>query len=80
MRRDNTDGRAGDGLARVRKKSDNGGVELNRIGGIEPSRDRRCTNERGYFELWPIVRPKEISPLSIRMLNPQSGLLHTQAL
>ena len=37
----------------------------------------RC---RGYFKLWPIARPNEISPLSIRTLNPQSGLLHTHAL
>jgi hypothetical protein len=83
MGRDNTDGRTAgrpDGLARVLKKRDNGGVELSRIRGIEPPRDRRCANERGYFELWPMVRPKEISPLSIRMLNPQSGLLHTHAL
>jgi hypothetical protein len=80
---DNTDGRLGgwaDGLARIIEKRDNGGVELKRISWIEPSRDRGCANEGGYFELCPIVRPNEISPLSIRMLNPQSGLLHTQAL
>lgn len=33
-----------------------------------------------YFCDWPIVRPKLISPLSMRMLNPHSGLLQTHAL
>jgi hypothetical protein len=33
-----------------------------------------------YLKLCPIVRPNEISPLSIRMLNPHSGFVHTQAL
>jgi hypothetical protein len=28
----------------------------------------------------PMVRPKLISPLSMRILNPQPGLEHTQAL
>jgi hypothetical protein len=34
----------------------------------------------GYLKLCPIARPSEISPLSMRRLNPQSGLVQTQAL
>lgn len=33
-----------------------------------------------YLKLWPIALPKVISPLSMRMLNPQSGLEQTHAL
>jgi hypothetical protein len=33
-----------------------------------------------YLCDWPTDRPKLISPLSIRKLNPQSGLLQTHAL
>ena len=35
---------------------------------------------RAYLKDWPSVRPIEISPLSIRRLKPQSGLLQTHAL
>jgi len=33
-----------------------------------------------YLTLWPMTRPNEISPLSIRMLKPQSGLVQAHAL
>ena len=35
---------------------------------------------RGYFDEKPRSLPMLISPLSILMLKPQSGLLQTQAL
>ena len=61
------------------------GIDLVRepggIGRIEaPARRGRADRTQAYFELWPIVRPKEISPLSIRMLKPHSGLVQTHAL
>lgn len=37
-------------------------------------------DDRCYFTDVLMSRPTLISPLSIRMLNPQSGLLHTHAL
>ena len=33
-----------------------------------------------YLKLCPIARPNEISPLSMRRLNPQSGFVHAHAL
>jgi len=50
-------------------------------GRVKPAADGRLANRaRAYFWLWPIARPNEISPLSIRTLKPQSGLEHTHAL
>jgi hypothetical protein len=37
-------------------------------------------HDASYFIDWPSWRPKLISPLSMRMLKPQVGLLQTQAL
>src|SRR3989454_94582 len=45
-----------------------------------PAHGRRAHGVQAYLKLWPIARPKEISPLSMRMLNPHSGFEQTQAL
>ena len=60
-----------------------------RTGGGLPAtpRDRRRSRSRcpkgtrsRHLCEWAMTRPKLISPLSIRRLNPHSGLLHAQAL
>ena len=58
-----------------------GALELGLCPRVETAADRgRADRVQDYLKLWPIARPKEISPLSMRMLNPQSGFVHTQAL
>src|SRR5258706_80284 len=44
------------------------------------SRSKTVARIKGYLLEDPMLRPRLISPLSIRTLNPQAGLLHTHAL
>lgn len=50
------------------------------MNGGEPLRFEVMGVAETYFRDWPRGRPKLISPLSIRMLNPHVGLVQTQAL
>ena len=64
-----------------REQLTHGPLQLGAASRVEaPADGGRAHRTRAYLRLWPIVRPKEISPLSMRMLNPQSGFVHTQAL
>lgn len=48
--------------------------------GGDPEWPKEAASGHGYLKLCPIDLPKVISPLSMRMLKPQSGLEQTQAL
>ena len=56
-------------------------IEDDRSNQTGPPRGTRSIDRRGRA-IWPRpdAAPEVISPLSMRMLNPHAGLLHTQAL
>ena len=72
-------------LARVGDGQVEGQTQMSdeRLSARRPASRPRClprVHAPSHLCDWPMVRPKLISPLSMRMLNPHSGLLHTQAL
>src|SRR2546427_6772776 len=56
-------------------------LELTLRSRVEAPAHGRCAHGvQAYLKLWPMARPKEISPLSMRILNPHSGFEQTHAL
>src|SRR2546422_7348602 len=76
--------RAGGPGARVRHGGEqlpHGALQLALRPRIEaPAHGGRPPPLQASFKIWPIAAPNEISPLSMRMLEPPSGLGRTPAL